>query len=80
MYHFITAVAPHLPTLLSSQATNASRIMFTAGKRAQLISTEVPLVAKITKGQLCRGGSKVSANCSIFTLLDYTDTSHPSFL
>lgn len=44
-------LCPHLPTLLSSQAANASRIMFTVRKRAQLVSTEVPLVAEITKGQ-----------------------------
>lgn len=40
-----------LPTRLSSQATNASRIMFTVGKRAPLVSIEVPPVAEITKGQ-----------------------------
>lgn len=39
------------PLGLRSQATNASRIMFTVGKRAQLVSIEVLPVAEITKGQ-----------------------------
>lgn len=41
----------HLPTLLRSQAADATRIMFTAGKRAQLVFLGVPLVTEITQGQ-----------------------------